>query len=329
MAYEKRVCVLKQIKKGFSADGSALTGAVYCERLGSELTVTPRISGLAPVKEGRYALTVWAGGRTYFFELKGNEPLRIQDASSVKEGFSVLVCFVRGDAEPVAFGYCGGAPSAHTVLLEAMKTTAAEDKKRKRTAVNPLPPDLAPGNPAVPPAVPVPIPDEEESARSAASFRERGYDDEAIAASDYYGNENEETAAGGEGERAQETHGENAGANDGAVHPFAFPRGSLTYYNGVKDRLEQAFARYPRDERLKTAFPLSEWVNSDGALLGIVYGDGKPRYLCVAVEAAGDPPEEIRENCVFVPETPFTEEKGFYVVFQDADTGEYVKTELS
>ena len=27
MAYEKRVCVLKQIKKGFSADGSALSGA--------------------------------------------------------------------------------------------------------------------------------------------------------------------------------------------------------------------------------------------------------------------------------------------------------------
>ena len=27
MAYEKRVCVLKQVKKGFSADGGALTGA--------------------------------------------------------------------------------------------------------------------------------------------------------------------------------------------------------------------------------------------------------------------------------------------------------------
>ena len=63
MAYEKRLCVLKQIKKGFSADGSPLSGAVYAERMGSELTVTPRLAGIAPVKEGRYALAVWAGGR--------------------------------------------------------------------------------------------------------------------------------------------------------------------------------------------------------------------------------------------------------------------------
>ena len=51
MAYEKRVCVVKQIKKGFSADGGALTGAVYAERLGGELTITPRIAGLSPLRD--------------------------------------------------------------------------------------------------------------------------------------------------------------------------------------------------------------------------------------------------------------------------------------
>ena len=39
MSYEKRVAVLKQINKGFSADGGALSGAVYLERFGRELTV--------------------------------------------------------------------------------------------------------------------------------------------------------------------------------------------------------------------------------------------------------------------------------------------------
>ena len=62
MAYEKRVCVLKQMKKGFAADGGDLSGAVYAERLGSELTVTPRLLGLSPLKEGRYALAFSAEG---------------------------------------------------------------------------------------------------------------------------------------------------------------------------------------------------------------------------------------------------------------------------
>ena len=43
---------MKQVKKGFSADGSALSGAVYCERLGKEITLTPRLLGLAPVRGG-------------------------------------------------------------------------------------------------------------------------------------------------------------------------------------------------------------------------------------------------------------------------------------
>ena len=62
MPFEKRVCVLKQVKKGFTADGSALSGAVYCERLGEEITVMPRLLGIAPVKEGRYALALWVAG---------------------------------------------------------------------------------------------------------------------------------------------------------------------------------------------------------------------------------------------------------------------------
>ncbi|MDE7158691.1 MAG: hypothetical protein K2N74_03865, partial [Clostridiales bacterium] len=91
MAYEKRVCVLKQIKKGFSADGSSLSGAVYAERLGDALTVTPRIAGLAPVKEGAYALSVWVSGQIFCLELRGGEPLKINGAPSLMSGFSALV----------------------------------------------------------------------------------------------------------------------------------------------------------------------------------------------------------------------------------------------
>src|SRR5699024_9097211 len=72
MAYEKKLCILKQIGKGFTADGMPLMGAVYAERLGSDLTLTPRIAGLAPLHEGRYALAVVVGRKEYCLELKGN-----------------------------------------------------------------------------------------------------------------------------------------------------------------------------------------------------------------------------------------------------------------
>ena len=80
MAYEKRVCVIKQVKKGFSADGGALTGAVYAERFGDELTVTPRIAGLSPLRDGKYLLVLRADGQTLCLELRGSAPLRLDNA---------------------------------------------------------------------------------------------------------------------------------------------------------------------------------------------------------------------------------------------------------
>lgn len=346
MAYEKRVCVLKQIKKGFSADGGLLSGAVYAERLGDTLTVTPRIAGLAPVKEGAYALSVWVGGQAYCMEFQGREPLRVNGAPSLKDGFSALVAYVRGEAEPVAYGFCGTAPSSCRALLSAFQEEKGKaikgEKKKGAPAPVPLPPTELPSPaPNVPlaPGVPVPngAPDynEGETKDSAPPFRGREgakYDDEAIAASDYFScaaHENEGTANFGETAEGEAAHGRAACEDDGAVRPIGYPRGTLTYYNEVRERIEKAFRKFPRDTRLLSAFPQSEWVNSSGAMLGVIYEKGTPRYLCVAVEKSGDPPENMKEHAVFVPATPFSDETGFYVVFQDADTGEYVHVSQS
>ena len=61
-------------------------------------------------------------------------------------------------------------------------------------------------------------------------------------------------------------------------------------------------------------------------MLGVIYENGRPRYICAAAESAEDPPEEMKGLGIFVPRTHFSDGEGFYVVFQDADTGETVKT---
>ena len=325
MAYEKRVCVLKQVKKGFTADGGTLSGAVYAERLGSELTVTPRLLGIAPVKEGRYVLALSLEGKSYCLELRGNEALRIPDAPTVRDGFSALVCYVRGEAEPIAFGSCGLASPSYTALLSAVQ---GEGEKKRKKLPNPLSPfeTPAPVAPNVPiaPGVGVPnLPDEEDPKDK--SFREEAlsYDDEAIAARDYYSCEADEDEvappyAPPEGEAVA------GGGDPQADAATRYPRGTLTYYNSVREKLEKALKNFPKDDRLNAVFPHSEWVRAEsGALLGIVYENGTPRYLCVAAQSHGDAPAEMEGRACFVP-LPYSEDEGFHIVFQDADTGDYV-----
>lgn len=312
MAYEKRVCVLKQIKKGFSADGGMLSGAVYAERLGEELTITPRILGLAPLTGGRYALAVTLCNQSFVLELRGSESLKIEKAPSLKEGFAALLCYVRGEAEAIAFGTCGSCTSSVQELLAAFSPKESKEKKKRA--------------PASPPAEPAPqkhINEEEENVPI------NRYDDEAIATSDYYSAADAYEQADGAACAKKEAAGDGACQDDAASHPFLNAEGTLTYYNSVRDRLDEAFEKFPADERLKGVFPYSRWVKGEDALLGIIYRDGIPKYLCVAVESNRELPAEIREHCVFVPRDHFTQDEGFYVIFQDADTGAYVKVEES
>lgn len=324
MAYEKRVLVLRQIRKGFSADGSTLSGVVYAERLGTELTITLRMPGISPLKEGRYLLVLRLKGSYYCLAL-GDGAMKIQDAPSVKEGFSALLCFVRGEAVPVAFGNCGGESGDYAPLLAALTENA-----KKRPLPTPMPPfqTPAPLEPNVPfaPGVPLPGPDPDGPEEDKSPFRENAasYDDEAIAQDNYFSSEDEDGAGevfdGEQGQAAADPCDPSPHADD----TLLFPRGSLTYYREVREKLEAVMKTYPPDTRLKWAFPHSEWVRSENRLIGVIYEEGIPRYLCVAAEN-GD--GESLENATFVPATPFSDEKGFWVVFQDADTGAYVRVE--
>ena len=310
MAFEKRVCVLRQIKKGFTADGSALSGAIYVERLGTELTVMPRLLGIAPVKEGRYALALWIDEQIFVTELKDGGSVKLE-GPSVKAGFAALLVYVRGEAEAVAFGSCGVAPCDYQPLLAAFS-------EKERSIPNPMPPTelptFSPNNVPLAPATPLP---------GEPPFREK-YDDEAIADADYYAKSADDDGKTADKARKQaDPDGEDAASDDGAFHPFLLD-GELTYYHSVREKLRAAFEKYPRDDRLKAVYPASEWVKADGALLGVIYHGGSPKFLCVAVEANGDPPESMKEHCCFVPSSPLSDMVGFYVVYQSASTGEYV-----
>ena len=335
MAYEKRVAVLKQVNKGFTVDGAALSGAVYAERLGRELQLKVQAVGLAALKGGRYVVVFSAQNQSYCVDLGGGESIKIQNAPSIQKGFSVLIAYVREGVQPVAFGKCGSAAEDIPALIGVI---TSGDKKG--SPINPMPPyEIPPIGPNVPrtPSVPVPEPVPEEAPEDRAPFRfkEVRYNDEAIAESDYFydcvqeGDRNEDASGQMQGKGRKNKSGKNSSKDDGAFSPFLVTKGRLTYYKKVRESIERAFEKFPKDTRLLSVFPRSEWVKTDEVLLGVVYEDGLPRYLCVAAQKRGEPPEDMKEHCIFVPASPFTEEEGFYIVFQDADTGAYVKVEES
>lgn len=318
MAFEKRVCVLKQIKKGFTADGGALSGAVYVERLGTEITVVPRLLGVAPVREGRYALALWIDEQVFVTDLGDGGAVKLE-GPSIKAGFAALLVYVRGEAQAVAFGSCGVAPCDYLPLLAAFE-------RKEKPLPTPLPPTelptFSPNN--VPLAPTVPLPGEPEHPFREGEEAAANYDDEAIAAENYYA-----ASADDDGKtphssgKETDADGGDAPPHEDAVHPLLVG-GGLTYYNSVREKLRAAFRNYPKDERLRSVYPASEWVKTDGALLGVIYRGGLPEFLCVAVEANGDPPESMKEHCCFVPASPLSDTVGFYVVYQSATTGEYV-----
>ena len=109
------------------------------------------------------------------------------------------------------------------------------------------------------------------------------------------------------------------------------------YYLAVKEEVDQLFKNYPMDKTLQGAFSSSEWVRIQGTakhpqyLVGIVKTDGRARYICyaLATEDKNNPPKEIKNVCTFVPLSPFEIDKGFFVIFQSASTGECIRPELA
>jgi hypothetical protein len=60
-----------------------------------------------------------------------------------------------------------------------------------------------------------------------------------------------------------------------------------------------------------------------------VYEELTAKYICYAIptQTPASPPEEIEKICIFVPRSLFDTSAGWFVIFQNAATGECIKPE--
>ncbi|MBQ9729875.1 MAG: hypothetical protein IJV80_03585 [Clostridia bacterium] len=338
MNYVKKMCVLRQIKQGFSGDGKTLTGLIKVEQYGKNLAVEVSVINFAPLRAGEYyCILADPYGKTELLPLVGKCLFNLVSDLTIDRGFCGVICFVKDSLVPLAYGVNGQDYYDLPALIEGLSTLP-----KKNPATDSVAATFSTANQA-----PTPPPPTEE------------YNDERLASADYFERAHKETAqALQQGEyderfdhyestdhaptksadsQERESEGSDFGEDENdqdVLHPFALDGDG--YYFSVKDELDALFEKYPRDDTLKEAFSSCEWVRLKGEaerpeyLVGVVYENLRAKYVCYAVRGrVNEPPEEIKDVCAFVPHSVFNEDEGFFVIFQSAATGECITPNLS
>lgn len=332
MQYVKKMCILRQIKQGFSGDGKTLSGLIKAEQYGKNLAVEVSIINFAPLVSGEYYCLLSDGkGKTEMLSLHGKSMFNILSDVDISGGFCGIICYVKNEVVPIAYGINGNGNYDWRAILNATLPPVFPNKERivddAVIALDKEEPDLP----------------QEKPGMDFNATMPHSYDDEKVANENYYEADYERKRDTKINENARDKsttkkpstkEGIAATEDDDAesvLHPFQKdPDG---YYLSVKREIDELFATYPKDDSLTGAFSCSEWVrikgnpNNPKYLVGVVYEDGKARYICYAVAAEDkeNPPKEFEGACVFVPCSIFDDERGFFVLFQNTATGECIQ----
>ncbi len=354
MNYIKKMCILRQVKQGFSGDGKPLSGLVKIEQYGKNLAVEVSIINFAPLSLGEYYCLLSDGkGKTEMLALRGKSLFNILSDIDISEGFCAVVCYVKSDVVPIAYGINGNRSYDWRSILNATLPPVFPSSKQENAFANTLPSTTAESQNEPPmyeftsPPPPIPSQERKEPTNTDMPSTNSTYNDDTVATENYFiqenENEQEQSAKTTKDARikstTEEPHTEKGsnitknGDADGVLH--AFKTDSDGYYRAVKEELDNLFKLYPKDKTLNGVFDCSEWVRLKGTakaplyLVGVVYMENKAKYICyaLAAENKNEPPEEIKNVCTFVPSSVFKENEGFFVLFQSASTGECIKPE--
>lgn len=321
MIFVKKMCVLRQVRAGFSDDGRQVSGVVKVEQYGKNLAVEVSVVGFAPLSVGEYyCLVADANDRVELLPLRGKCLFNLISELDIGGGFCAVVCLVKNGVTPIAYGVSGNREYDFDKLIKAAPkerlnarfytaATESEDFSAVDSEAEPLKNDEgmhevtesfakndggiygnngdATGN----------TKDVSRGDKEIRENKENGYDDEMIAREDYFSKEESDergqTAVRDENEgfaTARETEVGDArqtAANDDHAENVCrafkpeLDGGEASYYRSVKDEIDEIFAKYETDETLSAAFPCSKWVK--------VSEGGKAEYLIGVVYEEGEP----------------------------------------
>lgn len=106
-----------------------------------------------------------------------------------------------------------------------------------------------------------------------------------------------------------------------------------SFFDLIGGQVDELFEKYPHDENLAKMIPNSKWVRVDfdqsgkEYLFGLLYENSELKYICYGVPGtySQEPPEELRKFSQWLPLDPADPETGYWVMFQDAETGDSIE----
>ena len=143
------------------------------------------------------------------------------------------------------------------------------------------------------------------------------------------GGEKDENATEVKGEKGR-TMAENEGGEVGAFSLDTVRFDGTNFYLSVKPQLDEIFVCFPECDDLEEVVPNSKWAKiqvEDGFyVVGLILDGEVVRYISYGVPATKNscPPSEIRDVAVWLDDGK-KEGKGYWVIYQDAMTGQCLK----
>lgn len=101
------------------------------------------------------------------------------------------------------------------------------------------------------------------------------------------------------------------------------------FFSQISDSIQELFTNKPTDFLLQNSIDDSKFVKinyedtEDYYSVGVIYEDTTPKYICYALpcQAGSPPPENMKEFSQYLP---IDENKAYYLMYQDARTGENI-----
>ena len=109
------------------------------------------------------------------------------------------------------------------------------------------------------------------------------------------------------------------------------------FYEEVKNQIGELFTNYPEEDFLTQIIPHSKWVRVDYEknghyyVVGLIYDEGILKYICYGMPGMWEekPPKEMEGVCQWLPlDNQKPNDFGYWLSYQDADTGENIEIEV-
>lgn len=310
MGYVKNVAVIKEIKDGFSADGGPLSGLVKAEKYSDNLSVEISLINFAPLTEGRYVAAISDGTH---FEIIENCAFEGCSKVDITGGFACVICYVHSGVRLLASAVAGGMQSAALPLKSAIESAEAAKSPPVETACTEYEDEaLAEDNYyefQTPDAGGEPVCENPQKEADGVEFCQNEEDTGAV----------QESASEQQSEQQLEFQFEQQ------PEPIKLAGGG--FFQTVREEVENILSTYPPCEELCAATDGARWVKISYGddkfyVFGLIEAEGTPRYICYGVPSsnAGSPPASMEGKSSFLP-VKTQHGLGFWVMYQDADTG--------